>query len=341
MEYPSESRSGCITEPYTAKIVRRPVRPLRPGEVLIRVRAAAICGSDLHIYKGKHPSVPLPASIGHEFSGDVAAVCDPENEKWLGKRVTAEPCSFCGVCPACRKGRYDLCEKLSFIYRNGDNALADYIAVSAGSLYELPDSLGYEAGALIEPLSVSLHAVRQAEVKAGDTVLVIGDGAIGILTAAACRRAGAERVLIAGHSERRLAIAREMGATDMFDSHKGETVEWVRELTGSVEKSFECVGNSTCFSQALSVLNRGGTAVVTGIYEDTKVTFDIAGLVSRQLTVRGAQGYCGDFPDAIRMARELPLEKLISHTFGLDGLPDAMRTAADRSSGSLKVVLNV
>jgi len=342
MDYPETGRYGIVTAPYAAEIRRREIRPLLPDEALIRIRSAALCGSDVHIAKGKHPSVPLPATVGHEFSGDVAALGANAPAHLLGKRVTAEPCRFCGRCPACLRGEYNYCESLRFIYRDGDGALADYIIVRADSLFVLPDEVSYDAGALMEPLSVAIHAVRRAAVRLGDTVLIIGDGPIGLFTAAACKRSGADRILVAGHSDERLVLARDLGATDTLNTHGADPVEWARKLTDGigVDKSFECVGTEACMKQAVLSLRRGGEATVLGIYEQPQIIFDASLLISRELTVRGAQGYCRDFPAALSMARELPMERLVTHVFPLEELPLALETALDRAKGSIKIVLH-
>ena len=340
MEYPSTGRIACITAPHTVEIQRRDIRPLSDHEVLIRIRASALCGSDLHIARGKHPSVPLPATIGHEFSGDVVAAGGKVSPFWLGKRVTAEPCTFCGQCNACRRGQYNLCEELRFIYRNGDGAMADYIVVRESSLFSLPDAVSYDEGALMEPLSVAIHAVRRANVSLGDTVFVLGDGAIGLLTAAACRLAGAQRILVAGHSQKRLALAREFGATETLDSHARDSAEWVLQTAGGAAKAFECVGSEACLEQVTRALRRGGTAAVVGIYEQPDIHMDISRLVTRELSIVGTQGYCHDFATAISAAASIPLKKLVTHTFPLEQLDVALKTVMDRKNESIKAIIH-
>lgn len=335
------NRVGEVYEPFKVRFIRRPVRKLSPDEVLIAVKASAICGSDLHIARGKHPSAPLPVTIGHEFSGQVVEVGSEELQDRLGQRVTVEPCIVCGKCDACRHGQYGYCEHITFTYRNGEGAMADYVVIKAPYVYELPDYLTYETGALIEPLSVATHAVRRADVKLGETVLVIGDGAIGLLTAAMCRRAGAARVIVAGHSASKLKLARESGATDTIDTHETDPVDYALEMTKGkgADKTFECVGRQECLEQAVMALRRNGLCTVIGIYEDKNITFPMSRLITHEIRVQGAQGYCWDFPVAIAAARDIPLEKFITHTFPLDQLQQALDTALDKKSGAVKVIL--
>ena len=338
---PIRNRIGQIYEPFRTRFLTREITRLGDDEVLVRIRASAICGSDLHIARGRHPSALLPCTIGHEFSGDVAAVGDRVSRIRKGMRVTVEPCIVCGECEACRHGDYGYCEHISYTYRNGNGAMADWIVVKEPYVYELPSYLSYETGALMEPLSVATHAVRRAGVSLGETVLIIGAGAIGMMAAAMCRQSGAARVIISDLSPERLRVALEMGATDAINSAETDLEAAVAHMTGGrgVDKSFECVGHETCFRQAINTLRHSGTATVVGIYENQDLHFAPARLVTHEIRIQGAQGYCWDFPVAIASARSIPLEKLITHRFPLSALGHALDTALDRSSGSIKVLL--
>lgn len=339
--FPITNHVGEVYEPFKTRFLERQIQELAPDEVLVRVRASAICGSDLHIARGLHPSAPLPVTIGHEFSGDVVAVGSQVTNARIGQRVTVEPCIVCGKCDACRHGNYGYCEHISFTYRRGDGAMADYVVVKEPYVYELPEYLSYETGALIEPLSVATHAVRRADIRLGETVLIIGAGAIGMMVAAMCRRSGAARIIIADFSDARLEAALQVGATDAVNSGRVDLEEEVRRLTNGkgVDKSFECVGRESCFLQAIMTLKANGTCTVVGIYEKPMVTFPASRLVTHEIHIQGAQGYCWDFPIAIAAARDLPMERFVTHTFPMDQLQQALETALDPKSGSIKVVL--
>ena len=339
--FPITNHVGAVYEPFKTRFLERQIQELAPDEVLVRVRASAICGSDLHIARGLHPSAPLPVTIGHEFSGDVIAVGSEVTNARIGQRVTVEPCIVCGKCDACRHGNYGYCEHISFTYRRGDGAMADYVVVKEPYVYELPEYLSYETGALIEPLSVATHAVRRADIRLGETVLIIGAGAIGMMVAAMCRRSGAARIIIADFSDARLEAALQVGATDAVNSGRVDLEEEVRRLTNGkgVDKSFECVGRESCFLQAIMTLKANGTCTVVGIYEKPMVTFPASRLVTHEIHIQGAQGYCWDFPIAIAAARDLPMERFVTHTFPMSQLQQALETALDPKSGSIKVVL--
>lgn len=335
------TRVGQVYEPGKVRFLRREIASLGPHEALVRVKASAICGSDVHIARGKHPSAPLPVTIGHEFAGELAAVGEAVTGFAPGDRVTVEPCTVCGVCEACRRGDYNDCEDIHFTYRDGDGAMADYVRVRDSQLYRLPDDMPYEIGALMEPMAVACHSVRRAQIRLGDTVLILGAGPIGLLTAAMCRRAGAQRIFISDGSAERLALALELGATDVIDRHSAEAVAAVMDATGGrgVDVSFECVGRAECLRQAMFALRKGGTAVITGIYEIQDPAFPVGRLVTHELNVIGTQGYCRDFPIVLQAARELPLEKLISHTFPLSALQQAVDTALDPRIKNNKIVV--
>jgi len=341
IQFPLMNRIGEIDVPFHAHFLSRKIEKLAADEVLIRVRASAICGSDLHIVRGKHPSAPLPVTIGHEFSGDIAAVGSEVTKFKPGMRVTVEPCVVCGTCDACRHGDYGYCENISYLYRNGNGAMADYVIAKEPYVYLLPDYLSYETGALIEPLSVATHAVRRADIRLGDRVLVIGDGAIGLLIAAMCSRSGASQIIVGGHSDKRLSVASELGATDCVNTHNEDLETAVSRITEGrgVDKSFECVGKQICFHQAIRTLRHDGTATIVGIYEDQDLNFAPARLVTHELHLQGTQGYCWDFPIAIAAARDIALERLITHRFPLSALQTALDTALDRSCDAIKILL--
>lgn len=340
--FPVENRVGEVYEPFKTRFLSRTIDGLADDEVLVKIRASAICGSDLHIARGLHPSAPLPVTIGHEFSGDVVAVGSGVDNVAIGERVTVEPCIVCGKCDACRHGEYSYCENISFTYRMGDGAMADYVVVKSPYVYKLPEYLSYDTGALIEPLAVATHAVRRADIKLGQTVLIIGAGAIGMMVAAMCRRSGATQIIIADFSDERLAMALQVGATDAVNSGKADLLEEVARLTGGkgVDQSFECVGRESCFNQAILALKKNATCTVVGIYEEAKVTFPAGRLVTHEIRIQGTQSYCWDFPIAIAAARDLPMDKFVTHKFPLDELQTALETALNPRSGSIKVIVN-
>jgi len=336
-----KNRVGRVVEPGKVDFLIRTVEEPKSHQVVIKIVSSAICGSDLHIFKGKHPSAPLPITIGHEFAGEVIAVGNEVSKVKVGDRVTVEPIIVCGKCYACRSGNYGHCENISFTYRNGDGAMADYITVEEPYVFKLPEHMSYNAGALIEPLSVAVHAVRRAEVKLGERVLVIGAGAIGILIAALCKRCGATEIAIADFSQKRLNTALELGATVAINPSEQDICDAVYEITKGVgmDKTFECVGVEATFNQAMMALRKNGLATIVGIFENPNITIPATRFITHEIKVQGSQGYCWDFPIALEMSKQIDLEKLITHTFELDNLQQALETCLAKDSGALKVIV--
>ena len=321
--------------------VQQKLGKLKPNQVRIQIKASAICGSDLHIFKGMHPFCPLPATIGHEFSGDVVEIGSEVQKIQVGDRVTVEPCQSCGVCDSCRSGQYSYCEQITFLYRIGQGAMADYIISDQDHVFLLPQNLSYAAGSLIEPLAVATHAVRRADIKLGQSVVIFGAGAIGVLIAALCRHSGAGNIVVVDGSSYRLDMAKTFGASVGINFHEEDVLEKLKSYTNAIgfDRSFECVGVEQTFVQAMQALRKGGLATIVGIFEQTEIKIPVTRFVSHEIRVQGSQGYNWDFPIALEVADHLHIERLISHQMPMDQLQNALEIASDRTQQSMKIVL--
>ena len=336
------NRLGRVVSHKTTDFIERAVKEPTDNEVIIKIVSSAICGSDMHIFSDKHPSVSLPVTIGHEFSGDVVVTGKSVTRFREGDRVTVEPCITCGVCDACLHGDYGYCEKISFMYRRGNGAMAHYITATEPHIYHLPEHLSYNSGALIEPMSVAVHAVRRADIKLGEKVAVIGAGAIGILITALCRQSGAGEILVCDYSASHLAMAKEFGATITVNLRNGGDFDKaVQEITGGtgMDKSFECVGKESTFIQSMTCLRRNGLATIVGIFEEPNITINAMRFITHEIRVQGSQGYCWDFPISLKISERIDLEKLVTHIFPLEDLQKALETCFDPQAESIKVIL--
>ena len=336
-----KTRMAMVSTAGKAELVERDVPGPGETQVLISIRACSICGGDLHIYKGKHPSAPLPMALGHELSGEVIGIGSKVTSVAVGDRVTVEPVVACGLCPPCSRGEYGYCDNLSFHYRQGQGALADFFVADQRYVYKLPLHLSYEAGALIEPLAVAVHAVRRARIGLGDKVAIIGAGPIGLLVTAVCKAAGAQEVIVSDVADARLAKASLMGATRTLNSRKESIVDAVRQRTGGrgIGKSFECVGSEQTFEQSMRCLCKGGIATIVGIFEQPVIQIPATMFVSQEITVQGSQGYCWDFDTALGLTSVIDLGALISHVFALADVDKALKTALNPDENPVKVVL--
>ena len=335
---------AVVTAPGKIEFREKQQPELGPRDVLIEVKAAAICGSDLHIFKGKHPSASLPVAVGHEASGKVIAIGKDVTRHTIGDRVTIEPIITCGECGFCRRGQYHLCQNVSFQYRKGQGAFAPYFVAHEERTFRLPEGISYAEGALVEPLSVALHAVKKSNLGPGHSAAVFGAGAIGYLVAALARRLSAGKMFVSDVNRFRLQKAAELGAV-AINSLEADPVAVIMEQTGhmGVDRSFEAVGLEITLTQALKALKKGGMAVLLGIFEDPNVVPPINLFVQREISLAGSQGYCWDFQDSLALLEDkaVDLNALITHRLELSDLQKGFETLLDPGSNALKVIVNI
>ena len=315
-----------------------PVPSPGPGEVLLRVRACGICGSDLHFYHGALPAMRgIP--LGHEFAGEIAALGEDVQGFSEGQRVVVEPLRTCRECAYCRTGQYQLCAKRVLLGTFAPGGLAEYVTVPAYTLYPLPDDLDFDLGALVEPLAVAVHGLHLVDLTAGERVLVMGSGSIGVLAVLAARAFGAADVIATYRHEHQAKAALAVGASRavMADEAMGlgkEGVDVVVETVG---------GAAPTLGQALELVRPGGRISVLGLFTQTAQINALA-LMFKEARMAGGITYCrpgqhSDFESAIAMLRAEPdrARAIITHSFPLANAADAFATAADKSTGSLKV----
>ena len=332
------NRMAWMMAPGKLELIESPLPELASDEVLIKIKASAICGSDLHLFNDKHPSVKLPTAVGHECAGVVVELGAAATGFQLGDKVTIEPNINCGHCEACLHGDYGYCENINFTYRIGKGAMADYIAVRQDKVFKLPESMTFAEGALIEPLAVAVHAVRRADIQMGDEVLVIGAGAIGIFVAALCKLRGAGSVVVSDLSAERIETAIRLGATDkLLSKDLDELLSQAKSKR--FDKVFECVGVEQTLSQAMRAAKRNGLVTVLGIFEQGQANIPATLFASHEIRMQGSQGYCWDFPIAIKMAERLDLGAMITHKFPLSEVQKAFDLTVDRDIYKMKVIL--
>jgi len=305
-----------------------------PGWVQIRVEWCGICGSDLHEYvagpvfipvEKPHPLTGIQGQciLGHEFSGEIVKLGAGVNGFVPGERIAADACQHCGTCYYCRSGLYNLCEKLAFTGLMNDGAFAELVNVPAELLYKLPADFPAEAGALIEPLAVGMHAVKKAGSLLGQNVVVVGAGTIGLCTIMCARAAGAAQVIALEMSSARKAKALEVGASLVLDPKECDALAEIRARTHGLgaDVSFECIGNKHTAKLAIDVVRNAGKSVLVGIFEEPS-SFNFFELVSTEKQVIGALAYNGEFADVIAFIADgrLDVEPLITGRIGLEDI---------------------
>ena len=329
-------------------VVDVPMPEAGPGEVLVRVAACGICGSDVHGYDGSSGRRIPPVVMGHEAAGVVAAVGDGVSGFAVGDRVTFDSTVFCGECSFCKRGEVNLCEQRQVMgvscgeYRRA-GAFAEYIAVPARIVYRLPDALGFSEAAMLEAVSVALHAVRVAEMQGGETAMVIGAGMIGLLVLQAARAAGSARVISADIDATRLRMATDVGADGVIEASGEALVSEVMRLTGGrgVDVVFEAVGRDETVGAAIDCVRKGGTVVLVGNIAP-KVTLPLQKVVTRQIRLQGSCASAGEYPEAIRLIAEgtIKVAPLITAVAPLSDGPRWFERLYGREPNVMKVVLD-
>lgn len=278
-----------------------------PSEVLVKVEACGICGSDVHGMDGSTGRRRPPIIMGHEAAGVISEVgCDVKDWK-PGDRVTFDSTIYCGACDFCKRGQVNLCNHRRVLgvscadYRQ-HGAFAEYVAVPQRILYRLPDGLPCEQAALLEPFTVAFHAVGRSPVTLNETAVVIGCGMIGLAIIQAARLSGFGRIIAVDVAADRLAQARQMGATDTIHSSSPKAVEEVLALTGGVgtDRVFEAVGVGATVDFAVRAVRKGGAITLVGNVA-ANVEMPLQAIVTRELKLHGTCASSGEYPACLEM----------------------------------------
>ncbi len=280
---------------------------LGPHDVLVEVKACGICGSDVHGMDGSTGRRQPPIIMGHEAAGVIAEVGDDVAGWACGDRATFDSTVYCGRCSFCKKGQLNLCDDRRVLgvscdeYRR-DGAFAEYVAVPQRILYRLPDGLGFEHAAMIEPLSVAVHAVNRAGLSPDDTAVVIGTGMIGLLVVQALRAAGCRQIIAVDLDRGRLELARRFGAADELVADGVDVVAEVMKRTNGrgADVAMEVVGVSATVGLAIGSLRKGGRLALVGNVSPT-VELPLQAVVTRELSLSGSCASCGEYPACLEM----------------------------------------
>jgi L-iditol 2-dehydrogenase len=323
-----------------------PVPAPHPDEVLIRVAACGICGSDVHGYDGSSGRRIPPIVMGHEAAGIVESAGANVNNFASGDRVTFDSTVYCGACPNCLRGDINLCDNRQVLgvscgdYRRA-GAFAEFVTVPARILHRLPENLPFAEAAMLEAVAVAIHAVNLAHLQPADTALVIGAGTIGILTLQAVRAAGCQKVFVTDVDQDRLSLAKQLGATETLRSN--ETLHsQILQLTNNhgVGIALECVGRTETIAAAIDAARKGGTVVLVGNITPN-VNLPLQKVVSRQIRLQGSCASAGEYPRAIELLASgaIRVKPLISAIAPLDEGASWFERLHNREPNLLKVVL--
>ncbi len=342
---PRTMRAALLAEFGRLTLAELPVPQPGPGEVLCRVRACGMCGTDLKIVNGGFAGTwppSLPFVIGHEWSGVVVAMGPGTERTGLspGDRVVAENHAGCGACPLCRAGRYNLCERVrepgfKLYGHTAQGALAQYAARPAVATHKLPDSVSDLAGALVNQAALTVHAARRAAVTPGASVAVFGPGLLGLLMQQVARAAGATQVIVVGRGAR-LDTALELGCSAVVDYERADPVSEIRAMTEGrgVDYVFDCSGNAEVVEQLLRSVRRGGTVAMLGLTGGAVARFPLDPLALDELNLLGVRSSPNAYPATIRLMADgaIDTDPLTRDQFDLDHVGEAFAALESRSA---------
>ena len=292
-----------LTAPSKLELVDFPDPKPAEDEVIVGIRACGICGSDIHGWDGSTGRRNPPLIMGHEASGEILAT-GPRVTAWrAGDRVTFDSTISCGTCRFCRDGHINLCENRRVVgvspteYKQ-HGAFAERLAIPERILYRLPDALPYDQAAMVEPVSIAVHAVQRTKIAPNATAVVIGSGMIGLLVIQALRWAGAKHVVAVDLADNRLELARQLGATHTINSGKSDAAAEVARITDGLgaDVAFEVVGFTATLNLALATLKRGGACVLVGNLSPKTQDFPLQAVVTKEITITGSCASAGEYP---------------------------------------------
>ena len=334
-----------MTAPREIRFDRVPVPQPGPGQVLVKIKRIGICGSDIHVYHGKHPYTKYPVTQGHEVSGRIAAVGEGVTGFRVGQKVTIEPQVFCGKCHPCTHGKYNLCESLKVMGFQTTGTASEYFAVDQSKIDVLPEAMDYNEGAMIEPLAVTVHAAKRAGDVKGLNVCVMGCGPIGILLIQSLKAFGAAKVLATDVSDYRLELAKQCGADVTVNTKNAEFGRAMLDAFGpdKADIIYDCAGNDITMDQAIQNARKGSTIILVAVYAGL-AHCDLAKLNDSELDLNTTMMYRHeDYVDAIRLVGEgkIQLQPLMSKHFAFQDYLAAYEYIDNNRETTMKVIVDV
>jgi len=315
------------------------------GQVQIRIQRIGVCGSDIHVFHGKHPFVTYPLVQGHEYAGVVEAVGEGVDGVAAGDKVTATPQEVCGVCPPCRRGQYNACEELKVRGFQAPGCAQDLFVTEADKIVRLPAGFAPEQGAFVEPVAVAAHSTGRAGEVTGRNVVVAGAGPIGNFVAQACKSRGAAKVLITDISDFRLDVARQVGIEATCNVANEPLAEAVKRAFGPAgfDLAVEVAGVEQSLASLVAEIGKGGTLLIVGVYGE-KPRVDMSVVCEHELDLKGSMMYRHeDWDQAVKWiaSGEVRTEPLVSKHFPFEQYADAYAFIEEEGERSMKVMIDL
>lgn len=328
--------AAVLTAPHAISLRSVEVPALGPDQVLVRVSAVGVCGSDVHYYEHGRIGpyvVEKPLVLGHEVSGRIEQVGTGVDQGRIGQRVSIEPQRPCRVCDQCKSGRYNLCPRMEFFATPPiDGAFSEFVAIQSDFAYDIPDSVSDEAGALLEPLSVGIAACRRAEVGPGSRVLVAGAGPIGVIVAQVARAFGAAEVIVTDIDAARREFALRHGASRVLDPR----VDALDAL--QVDAFIDATGAASAVQSGIRAVRPAGRVILVGLGNDD-LELPVSYIQDREIWISGVFRYVNTWPLAIELVASgrIDLDVLVTARFGLAEAEQAL--AVGKKAGQLKAII--
>lgn len=334
-----------VEKPGTIKIVES-LMPTEPvgNEVIVKVKAVGICGSDLHIYHGSSAFATYPRIIGHEIAGEIYQVGNLITNLKQGDKVVIDPVISCGSCYACRIGRHNVCSSVNVLGVHVDGGYREYIKVNAHNIYRIPDNISWEDAAMIEPFSIAAEATDRGRLSPEDNVLICGSGPIGLVILQAVKRIGA-RAMVIDIRDNRLAKAKEMGADLVINNGKSDLVETVMNFTDGEGANliFETTGNISLLELCVhSLVSQAGRVVILAFPEEAARIAPVD-IMKRELDLIGSRLNRNKFPEVIEWlkSKEIKPSSIITHVFPIEKVREAFELYDREPDKVCKIVLTV
>lgn len=336
-------KAVVINKPGEMFIADKPIPEPQAGFARIKVAAAAVCATDLEVIDGNIPA-NYPLTPGHEWSGVVDSVGSEEDAHWIGKRVIGSNDVVCLKCDACRSGNWRYCKEFEEIGFKRDGAYAEYVLVPTYGLCELPDNVPFENAALCEPLGVALGTMEKANAKFGQTLMIMGAGSIGLCMLAVGRAMGMRKIVVVASSEKRLQIAKEMGAYEVIATSKQDLMREMQRIhPGGTDVIIEATGIESCIQDCLKLAKKGGMVALAGYGRGKTMQIRVDDIHVNNLHVVGAGNNWNMHKMAVELMADglVDLSPFVTEKLPLEDFERAIGMARTRPQGFVKAVFEL
>ena len=345
MSIDTTMRQAVMTAPGEIAFGETAVPTPGDGQVLMQIQRIGVCGSDVHVYHGKHPFTPFPVVQGHEFSAQVVAVGPGVEHVKVGQKVTATPQEVCGKCRPCKAGRYNVCEELKVRGFQAPGVAQDFYVTEADKIVPLPEHISYDEGAFVEPVSVAVHSTGRAGDLTGHNVVIAGAGPIGNLAAQACKIRGANKVLITDVSDYRLEIAKAVGIDAVSNVRKETLPDAVERAFGGegFDVAMDAAGVEVSVTELVKQIDKGGKIVILAVFSEPP-RVDMSVLCEHELTICGTMMYRHeDYDQAVQWIADgaIKLQPLLSKHFPFEQFLEAYHFIDAEGDKTMKVMIDL